>query len=425
MPTNDGPKVSIIIPVYNVESYLVDCLESVIHQTLQEVEIICVNDASSDQSLDILTEYANKDKRVTIINNSLNGGLSKVRNQGLTHARGKYVYFLDSDDLIVANAMEDLYKKAEEKETDFVSFEAQLLFESNDLKKRFHSYSGEFNGDYSQVTSGENLFIQWVQNRDWVSSVCRQFWRREYLVENDLKFFESIVHEDELFTVVAVLNAKCTLCVKKPYFIRRIRSNSITTTEISKRNFIGLFICYVQVLAFWEDKNCGGEVNEAIAIHVNKLANRLKELNKKINEKLYITEIEKTLPLTSGEKLIFYMLTAPSNIGIAKQSNALKDDIVLMNAENFSKIIIYGAGVIAKEVLELLNQNGKPLYCFAVSDRAVNTSSYIMGHPVVDIKDLTVYKKDALVLIGASPKYQPEIYEKLKELEFVNIRSFI
>ena len=105
-------KVSVVIPVYNTYKYLPECLESVINQTLADIEIICINDGSTDFSSKILEEYASKDKRIKIISQN-NQGVSCARNRGLEIARGEYIYFLDSDDKITLTALEELYDIAE------------------------------------------------------------------------------------------------------------------------------------------------------------------------------------------------------------------------------------------------------------------------------------------------------------------------
>ena len=103
------PKISVIIPVYNVEKYLSRCLDSVCSQTFNDIEIICINDCSPDNSAEILQEYAEKDKRIRIINKEKNGGLSAARNSGFAVATGEYIYFLDSDDWIELDFLEKMY----------------------------------------------------------------------------------------------------------------------------------------------------------------------------------------------------------------------------------------------------------------------------------------------------------------------------
>ena len=106
------PLVSVLIPVYNVEKYLERCLDSILKQTLTKIEIICVNDGSTDNSLSILKEYQKKDSRIIIVNKE-NGGLPSARNAGLDRAEGKYVGFVDSDDYIEPNMFQKLYDTAE------------------------------------------------------------------------------------------------------------------------------------------------------------------------------------------------------------------------------------------------------------------------------------------------------------------------
>ena len=115
------PKISVIIPVYNVEKYLRECLDSIVNQTFKDIEIICVDDGSTDKSLEILREYEQKDKRIIVISQP-NKGVSTARNIGMQQATGKYMMFVDSDDYIAQNACELIYNAAEEKRCDILLF---------------------------------------------------------------------------------------------------------------------------------------------------------------------------------------------------------------------------------------------------------------------------------------------------------------
>lgn len=113
------PKVSIIVPIYNSETYLEECLDSIINQTLKEIEIICVNDGSTDNSLDILNRYASNDDRITIINKQ-NTGYGNSMNVGIDHAKGEYIGIVESDDYIKPHMYETLYNKAIEHDLDLI-----------------------------------------------------------------------------------------------------------------------------------------------------------------------------------------------------------------------------------------------------------------------------------------------------------------
>ena len=114
---NKKIKVSVVIPVYNTEKYVREAVESIMNQTLRELEIIIINDGSTDNSLQVVEELAAADSRIQVYSQT-NQGLSMARNAGITHAHGRYIYFMDSDDLLEKDAMELCYNKCEEKELD-------------------------------------------------------------------------------------------------------------------------------------------------------------------------------------------------------------------------------------------------------------------------------------------------------------------
>ena len=128
-------KISVIIPVYNIEKYLVKCLDSVINQTFTDIEIICINDGSTDNSLSILEEYAQKDKRIKIINKE-NGGLSSAWNAGLNEVSAEYLTFVDGDDWIDTNTFKLAYEAMLNNNVDYVCWSANPIFEYNKDRRR-------------------------------------------------------------------------------------------------------------------------------------------------------------------------------------------------------------------------------------------------------------------------------------------------
>ena len=128
------PKVSVIIPIYNVEKYLPLCIESIINQTLKEIEIICINDGSTDDSLFIILKYSKKDNRIMIINQR-NRGLSEARNIGLKNANGEYIYFIDSDDYLEENALFELYEYGIKYKLDVIYFQYSIFHNDENIVK--------------------------------------------------------------------------------------------------------------------------------------------------------------------------------------------------------------------------------------------------------------------------------------------------
>ena len=148
------PKLSLIIPVYNVEKYLRECLDSCINQTLKDIEIICINDCSPDDSYKILEEYSKKDNRVKIINHEENKGLGAARNTGIANATGEYIWFIDSDDFIDSISCQVLYDCAKEHDVDVLLFQGKTFIEENGIRKYIE------NEYYNDLPKRQNLNLK-------------------------------------------------------------------------------------------------------------------------------------------------------------------------------------------------------------------------------------------------------------------------
>ncbi|MBE6501043.1 MAG: glycosyltransferase [Methanobrevibacter thaueri] len=227
--------VSVVIPVYNVEKYLKECLDSVCNQTLENIEIICVNDGSTDSSLDILNDYAERDGRIKIISQS-NRGLGASRNTGLREASGKYVYFLDSDDYIDLTCLEKLVSNADSNDSDVVLFKFQNVDDHKNLHKRGVDFKiddifGEI--DYNNFTFTYHDVRRHVMNSAY--SACLKLYRREFIIP--FEFPEGLWFEDVLVHVEVMLNAKRISFV--PEFLYNYRSNP---TSISNTKETGFYI---------------------------------------------------------------------------------------------------------------------------------------------------------------------------------------
>ena len=123
-------KISVIVPVYNTQKYLNECLNSLINQTFQDIEIICINDGSTDDSLEVLNEFSKKDNRIKIVTQK-NSGLSASRNHGIELSKGEYIYFIDSDDYIELNTLKELYDISIENSCDLIIFKLINFYDDN------------------------------------------------------------------------------------------------------------------------------------------------------------------------------------------------------------------------------------------------------------------------------------------------------
>lgn len=214
---------SVVIPVYNVESYLRDCLNSVVNQTFTDWEAICVNDGSTDGSAAVLEEYADKDSRLKIITQP-NAGLSAARNTGMKTAHGEYVLFLDSDDWLESHALETLAQNLDGE--DMLCYSGRRYTEQT---KTFHQPDALTEGGYQSGMDYYNANALLKRDFAFVCVVLRAY-KRSFLIDNKLWFKEGIYHEDNHFTPLACYHAHKVRVINDCLYDYRLRKDSISTT---------------------------------------------------------------------------------------------------------------------------------------------------------------------------------------------------
>ena len=247
--------VSVIIPVYNVEKYLAECVDSVLGQSDTDYEIILVDDGSTDSSGVICDAYAQKDARIRVIHQS-NGGLSAARNTGLKAARGEYVYFLDSDDYIEPHALARLVAKAEQEQADVVFFDGFVFFDECEEDSSVSRYIRK--AAYA-TENGREMLGKLLLNEEYRTAVPLMLFRADYLRKNELCFLEGIIHEDELFTFL-VYNADGRVAHShEELYARRIRPASIMTSSGALRRYDSMLKIYYVLSDMYRAGKAGGE----------------------------------------------------------------------------------------------------------------------------------------------------------------------
>lgn len=195
------PKISVIIPIYNVEKYLRECLESVLNQTFQDFEVICVDDCGNDDSMQIVQEYAQKDNRISILHHKKNKGLGAARNTGIPEAGGEYIFFLDSDDYILPDTLKNLYEKAIETQSDITVVHAEAFADddSEETKKRVtesNKWLDKIVEDNLQVTADN--YGKCIT--DLTCLAWGKLYTKDFIEKNNLRFIEqNVMHEDNGF----------------------------------------------------------------------------------------------------------------------------------------------------------------------------------------------------------------------------------
>lgn len=223
--------LSIVIPVYNVEAYLKECLESVYSIKNIKKEVILVNDGSTDSSLDILKFYKEKYQYCTKLITKKNGGLSDARNVGMKNSSGKYIYFIDSDDYIDNKKFEDIFFEGLKKNVDIIKASGYYLkggqIEKLDKKEiKSNIYSGE-----------ELIKLLHKKNKYARVEVWLSIYKKEFLEKTDNYFIKGLIYEDTIFSYKCWLNSNNIMYINENFYYYRIREGSIMNNNKEKDNF--------------------------------------------------------------------------------------------------------------------------------------------------------------------------------------------
>lgn len=222
--------VSVIVPVFNVDKYLRKCLDTILNQSYCNLEIILVNDGSTDNSRSICEEYQKKDSRIVLVN-QINAGLSAARNAGIRISHGSYIGFVDSDDYICLNMYERLVETLEEKDADIVECMVQNVTTDNEERV------ANDNITYREM-SGKEALKELMQGREKIHpiyAVWSKLFKRE-IIEN-LKFPQGEIHEDYFYDALAFLRCKKYVMISSKLYCYRKRPNSITSVPFNLKDF--------------------------------------------------------------------------------------------------------------------------------------------------------------------------------------------
>ena len=270
---NREPKVSIIVPVYNVEKYLERCINSLINQTFRDIEIIAINDGSTDSSLNILKELEKKDHRIKVIDRK-NLGVSSCRNKGIEISKGKYIVFVDSDDWIDLNMIERMHNNAVENNSDIVmcsymrefinhskekifNLPEEVIYEKEEIKNKLHR--NLFGPIDEELGNPEGL--------DSLGTIWSKLYKAQVIKDNDIKFIDLDIigsNEDSLFNIHTFKYTERITFINQPlYHYWRGNPNSVTSryNPKLKEQWDRLFEYMYQ---FIKENNLGEDYNRAL-----------------------------------------------------------------------------------------------------------------------------------------------------------------
>lgn len=247
------PLISVVIPAYNVSKYIAECLDSVLLQPFYDIEVICIDDHSSDSTPALLQAYAEKDSRVRVVTFDENQGLSMVRNKGIELALGKYILFLDSDDMLAEGSLRLLSDTMQKHELDLLFFDRKKVC---DIPGEVVQQPPAREKTANKVMSGPELMDYQIGEKEYNTSAVFNIVRTDLLRNAGLRFFPGILHEDELYTPLVTVQAQRAMYINEKVYVHRVRGNSIMTTAVSHRNVKGYFVVYTELMAAFLAEGC-------------------------------------------------------------------------------------------------------------------------------------------------------------------------
>ena len=237
------PKISIIIPVYNVGKYLRQCLTSVVNQTLKDIEIICVNDGSTDNSLSILQEYAKKDDRIVLID-SKHIGTGKCRNYAIEKSKGEYIGFVDPDDYIESEYFEKLYSQTINSKADIVFQTSRIEFYENDNKQIIF-----------ETPFSDNVFEFRHNIIDKNAHLWSKIFKNDFVKKNNLLNAETRRSQDLMFSVPAIILAKDIKCINNAKYFYRKGHHSVCQSDYTTKDIDEIIILWQRIIEKIKDTN--------------------------------------------------------------------------------------------------------------------------------------------------------------------------
>lgn len=417
------PKVSVIVPVYNVKNYIRECVESIINQTLQDIEIICVDDGSTDGSGEIVDEYAAKDGRVKVIH-KFNGGYGTAMNIGMNSARGDYIGIVDGDDCVLPEMYETLYIAAKKADLDFVKSDHFLMYEGN--LERTHDFSQK--DYYNKVLTEKYRKVHFM----FTMNTWTGIYKRKFIKDNNIRHNETIgaSYQDNGFWIQTVSMCRKAEWLDKAFYMHRLDNPASSTRSRGK------------MMAVMNEFNFGGEILKTAGLLPEYRICNFFRMN---GHKSTFYRIDDTLKKEYAciIKEDYERYKNAVNWDVVSRDNGLVNwlDNLSKNPEQFcnieinksqflkktieesKNIIIYGTGRRAQQTFIKLMELGQLSKVLFAAVTVINGNKDFFGLKVRESEEIIPYKDNALVLISVTRKSYA--YKEIKEhLEKLGIYDY-
>lgn len=407
-------KVSVIITAYNIEKYIGECIESVQKQNFDGLEIIVVDDKSTDGTVDVVRRYMKDDNGIILFEHEENGGPARARNTGCRQAKGKYIYFLDGDDYIKKGMFEKLYRISEENGLDILSFSGEAFLDKDfsewdSSKVSVDQYKRK--AEYIGVYSGAELFAEYMKNDDNNGNLYLQFINRHFYVDNDL-FAQPDLRYDNDSPFAIYMMAKRAMCIPDVFYYRRYRPCSRVTGKKTFEKAECIMLRMAIELRLWEGLELDDKLNVFIEKHFIIAQKSLGYMLRGVDEE------DRNHAILNRHPAVKYMMDffAMNKSAYPSLTKELMSEI----KENHFPVIIYGVGMVAEDVADALEKNG--IFDYSPVVTKVGQNSIFRNRKVLGVEDYDIDWKESIVLVATTAKFHNQIK---KNLENKTIRKVV
>lgn len=397
-------KISIVIPVYNVAKYLPECLESICKQNFQNLQVICIDDCSTDDSYNVLLRYQAQYKFIEVYHNESNKGLSCTRNIGVEYAKGQYIMYVDADDYIAPDILYELYAAIEKEGADVMLFDVQEV-ENGECR-----WSRRIRKNVYACSKGIQLLSDLVRHNEMFAGVWSGIYKKEFLEQNRIVFIEGILHEDIPYMFAVLMKASSAAYFSRIVYYYRQRENSILHKPDYEKLALGLLIGHSDMLSTW---HWYGTRNADVNQYNICVMEYVKSVGRLFQSRCDCLLRQKQKP---EDGVLSYFL---DNFEIAVK-RCLTDYFSLEDIEQIRQrgcVSIYGAGDIARNIVPLLKQAEIRIDKIYVTDTNKNPAS-LFGISVMQFEDIPFQKKEHCIVVAASNKNKTEMVELLKKKDY-------
>lgn len=434
-------KVSVLVPIYNVEKYLSQCLESLIHQTLSDIEIICVDDGSTDRSSQILDEYAQRDHRIKAYHKQ-NTGYGSTMNVALDHATGEYVAILESDDFAEPDMMESLYHKAIKTQVDVV-------------KANLYGYRNGVDSYEDRVAGYPIDEVVRVSDRPEILSFADSIWtclyQRDFLVKNHIRFHETAgaAFQDISFAEQVWLSAETVCFMDKP--VLHYRRDNDASSMYDNRKIFCVFDEYSWIEELFQEgfenkeqlrklapfyyaqkyrdfldhyRRIAAQFQYALLLRISTELER-DQRSEFLDEDAFQIDVWRNLESIRKDLYAFFKQSAKYYEDLRIKSTHFQNEEAY--AEGFvdtlrtkKRVALYGAGSVGQRLATALMKKECTIDCFLVTEKN-DAQNNVLGIPVRELSEVMDEKDSYAVVIAVTERSQMDLYRNLREAGFADV----